>query len=79
MITKLVVYGTDRMDAIGKMKAALSGVRIKGVDTNIALQEKLLSMPEFLSGTHDIHSLERLMPDLSGDRPKATAGNAISR
>ena len=25
MITKLVVYGTDRMDAIGKMKAALSG------------------------------------------------------
>ena len=41
MIAKLIVHGTDRMDAIAKMREALNGFVIRGVSSNIAFQAAL--------------------------------------
>jgi propionyl-CoA carboxylase alpha chain len=50
MIAKLIVHGTDRNDAIAKMRAALNGFVIRGVQSNIPFQAALLAHPQFVSG-----------------------------
>ncbi len=50
MIAKLIVHGTDRNDAIAKMREALNGFVIRGVSSNIPFQSALLAHPRFVSG-----------------------------
>ena len=50
MIAKLIVHGTDRNDAIAKMRAALNGFVIRGISSNIPFQAALLAHPKFVSG-----------------------------
>jgi propionyl-CoA carboxylase alpha chain len=50
MICKLIVHGSDRADAIGRMREALNAFVIRGVSSNIPFQSALLSHPRFVSG-----------------------------
>ena len=50
MIAKLIVHGTDRQDAIRKMREALNGFVIRGISSNIPFQAALLAHPQFVSG-----------------------------
>ncbi len=50
MIAKLIVHGTDRNDAIEKMRSALNAFVIRGVSSNIPFQSALLAHPKFVSG-----------------------------
>ena len=50
MIAKLVVHGSDRNDAIQRMRAALNAFAIRGISTNIPFQAALLAHPNFVSG-----------------------------
>jgi propionyl-CoA carboxylase alpha chain len=50
MIAKLIVHGKDRLDAIARMREALNGFVIKGVQSNIPFQAALLAHPRFISG-----------------------------
>ncbi len=50
MIAKLIVHGKDRNDAIAKMREALNGFVIRGVQSNIPFQAALLAHPKFVSG-----------------------------
>ena len=50
MIAKLIVHGTDRDDAIRKMRDALNEVVIRGISSNIPFQAALLQHPRFCSG-----------------------------
>jgi len=50
MIAKLIVHGTDRNDAIAKMREALNSFVIRGVSSNIPFQAALLAHPKFVSG-----------------------------
>ncbi|WOP14266.1 acetyl/propionyl/methylcrotonyl-CoA carboxylase subunit alpha [Ottowia sp. SB7-C50] len=50
MIAKLIVHGTDRNDAIARMREALNAFVIKGVQSNIPFQAALLAHPKFVSG-----------------------------
>jgi propionyl-CoA carboxylase alpha chain len=50
MIAKLIVHGTDRRDAIAKMREALNGFVIRGISSNIPFQSALLAHPDFRSG-----------------------------
>lgn len=50
MIAKLIVHGTDRKDAIAKMREALNGFVIRGISSNIPFQSALLAHPDFGSG-----------------------------
>ena len=50
MIAKLIVHGTDRNDAIAKMREALNGFVIRGISSNIPFQAALLAHPRFVAG-----------------------------
>jgi propionyl-CoA carboxylase alpha chain len=50
MIAKLIVHGTDRNDAIAKMREALNGFVIRGVSSNVPFQAALLAHPNFKAG-----------------------------
>jgi propionyl-CoA carboxylase alpha chain len=50
MIAKLIVHGTDRNDAIAKMREALNGFVIRGISSNIPFQAALLAHPKFVAG-----------------------------
>jgi propionyl-CoA carboxylase alpha chain len=50
MIAKLIVHGTDRLDAIAKMREALNSFVIRGISSNIPFQAALLAHPKFVAG-----------------------------
>ena len=50
MIAKLIVHGTDRNDAIAKMREALNGFVIRGISSNIPFQAALLAHSKFVAG-----------------------------
>ncbi len=51
MIAKLIVHGRDRNDAIAKMRDALNGFVIRGINSNIPFQSALLAHPDFVAGS----------------------------
>jgi propionyl-CoA carboxylase alpha chain len=53
MIAKLVVHGTDRTDAIEKMKWAIHDFKIVGVKTTLDFGLFVLNHPNFISGDFD--------------------------
>lgn len=61
MISKLIAHGSDRDDAIRKMRWALSEFIVNGVDTNIDFQLEIIKQPEFIDGNYDIGFLNRFM------------------
>ena len=50
MIAKLVVHGSDRGEAIAKMRQALNAFAIRGISSNIPFQAALLAHPKFVAG-----------------------------
>ncbi|WP_039657899.1 acetyl-CoA carboxylase biotin carboxylase subunit [Clostridium tyrobutyricum] len=65
MIAKLIVYGSDRQEAIDRMRRALGEFVIGGVSTNIDFQFDLLNSEEFVKGTYDTKYIEKYMRNLS--------------
>lgn len=63
MISKLIAHGSDREDAVNKMKWALSEFIVEGIDTNIDFQLELIRNPDFRNGKYDIGFLGRYMDE----------------
>lgn len=59
MISKLIAHGSNREDAIRKMKWALSEFIVDGVNTNIDFQLEIIKHPDFRKGNYDIGFLNR--------------------
>ncbi len=59
MIAKVLVKGTDRKEAIQKMKVALAEFLVEGINTNIDFQLNLLRDEDVESGNFDIGFLNR--------------------
>jgi acetyl-CoA carboxylase biotin carboxylase subunit len=55
MISKLSVHGSDREEAIARMKVALAEYEITGCTTTIPFCEYTLNHPAFTSGKYDTH------------------------
>ena len=64
LIGKLIVHGRDREECIARLNRCLGEMVIGGIETTIPLFQELLAQPDILSGTYDIHWLERWMKDL---------------
>jgi len=67
MISKLVVWGRDRNEAIIRMRRALYEYIIVGVKTNIPLHKVVMENPRFVKGDLDTHFLDSevsLMEDM---------------
>jgi acetyl-CoA carboxylase biotin carboxylase subunit len=59
MIGKLIAHGDDRASAIARMRTALHEMIIDGIKTNITLQEDIMADSGFISGSQNIHYLEK--------------------
>jgi acetyl-CoA carboxylase biotin carboxylase subunit len=58
LISKLIVWGETRAEAILRMRRALEEYRIIGVKTNIPFHQALLDSPRFLAGVFDTRFVE---------------------
>ncbi|NND65047.1 MAG: acetyl-CoA carboxylase biotin carboxylase subunit [Gammaproteobacteria bacterium] len=60
MIGKVIAHGTDRNDAINRMRQALTELVVTGIKTNTPLHLEILDTPEFQKGCANIHFLETI-------------------
>ncbi len=58
MLAKVIAYGSDREEAIGRMKRALSELIIDGIQTNVEYQYDLLEREEIISGNYHTGIIE---------------------
>ena len=61
MLSKLVVWGNDRTQAIERMGRALSEYEVGGVKTTIPLFRWILRHPDFVAGRFDTTFLDRVL------------------
>lgn len=58
MLAKVIAYGSDRQEAISRMKRALSELIIDGIETNVEYQYDLLEREEIVSGHYHTGLIE---------------------
>src|SRR5206468_4252769 len=61
LLAKLIGYGTDRAQAIGRLQRALNEYFVGGIKTNISLFRRILRDPDFQAGKLDTGYLDRLL------------------
>jgi acetyl-CoA carboxylase biotin carboxylase subunit len=59
LISKLIVWGKDRKEAISRMKRALYEYKITGVRTSIRFLERIMEAPDFVNGKYNTHFIEK--------------------
>ncbi len=59
MVGKLIVWGKDRTEAIGRMRRALDEMVILGIDTNIDFHKEILNNEEFNKNKIDTSFIEK--------------------
>ncbi len=62
LVAKLIVHAESRLDAIARMKGALSECRIEGIKTPIPLYQRIFSDPDFIKGEISTRFIERFSP-----------------
>jgi acetyl-CoA carboxylase biotin carboxylase subunit len=68
LISKLIVWGENRAEAILRMRRALEEYRLVGVRTNIPFQQNLIESPRFMAGQFDTRFIEeRFSMDSNGE------------
>jgi acetyl-CoA carboxylase biotin carboxylase subunit len=63
LIGKVIAYGSDRDQAIARMRIALSEMVVEGIQTNIPLHRELMADARFVEGGTNIHYLENRIAD----------------
>jgi acetyl/propionyl-CoA carboxylase alpha subunit len=58
MIAKLIVHGSDRLDAIEKMKQAIDAYHIVGLPTTLEFGKFVMSHPNFINGDFDTNFIK---------------------
>lgn len=58
LISKLIVWGKTREEAINRMKRALYSYKITGVKTTIKFHEKIMNIPDFRTGNYNTHFID---------------------
>ena len=77
LLAKLIGYGTDRDQAIGRLTRALNEYFVGGIKTNISLFRRILKHPDFRAAKIDTGFLDRMLkqkdhePDLQEDAQAA--------
>jgi acetyl-CoA carboxylase biotin carboxylase subunit len=59
LISKLIVWGENRTEAIKRMKRALYEYKITGVKTSINFLSRIMDIPDFIDGKYDTHFIEK--------------------
>ena len=66
MVGKVIAYGDTRVQAIARMRIALSEMVVEGIRTNIPLHQELMIDESFVRGGTSIHYLEERLAKRKG-------------
>src|SRR6201981_1736000 len=69
LLAKLIGYGTDRDQAIARLRRALNEYFVGGIKTNISLFRRILSDPDFCAAKMDTGFLDRLLKQKQAETP----------
>jgi acetyl-CoA carboxylase biotin carboxylase subunit len=61
LLSKVIVTGRNRDEAIARMKRALSEYLVEGIKTTIPLHLTILDDPDFIKGKYDTGFIEKVM------------------
>jgi len=59
MISKLIVWGNTRKEAIDRMKQALHAYKITGIKTSIPFLAKIMDTDDFRNGNYNTHFIDK--------------------
>jgi len=62
MISKLVVWGRTREDAVARMRRAVSEYKVLGIQTTLPFFERVMRHPDFLAGDFDTSFVNLAFP-----------------
>ena len=62
LVAKLIAYGSDRNEAIARMRRALEMFVVEGIYTTIPLHQRILADPDFIAGRVDTNFLKAARP-----------------
>ena len=62
LVAKLIAHGSDRAEAIQRMKRALDLFVVEGIHTSIPLHKRILNEPDFVAGRFDTNFIKRWIP-----------------
>lgn len=65
MLAKLIIYGSDRTEAVDRMQRALNQFSIGGIGTTLPFLRFIMSHPSFTSGNVSTHLVEDLIHHMS--------------
>ena len=71
LLAKLIVWGSDRTEAVARMRRALDEYEVFGIETTIPFFRRVLEHPDFLAGRIDTGFIDRALAEgiLSEDAP----------
>jgi acetyl-CoA carboxylase biotin carboxylase subunit len=64
MLSKLIVHGENRAEAIARMRRALAEYRVEGIMTTIPFFTFIMNHPDFASANFDTGFIDRILPQL---------------
>jgi len=77
LISKLIVWGENRDEAIGRMRRALYEYKITGVKTSIRFLERIMNHPDFIRGDYDTHFIEKNQESLMRKEPPSSHADMV--
>jgi len=77
MISKLIVWGKTRDEAIRRMRRALYEYKITGVKTSIKILERIMNNTNFISGNYDTHFIEKYEKELLSNGRKESTNDMV--
>ena len=66
LVAKLIAYGSNRGEAIDRMRRALETFIVEGIHTSIPLHLKIMADKDFQTGRLDTNFIKRFMPAAKG-------------
>ncbi len=64
ILSKLVVWGKDRSEALTRLKRALSEYRVSGPKTNLYFHLKAIEQKAFIEGKYDTHFIDQYLEEI---------------
>lgn len=76
LISKLIVWGQDRSEAVARLTRAIDEYVVAGIETNLAFHRRCLRHPEFIKGNFDTGFIARYSETLLRRTPDPLAEKA---
>lgn len=70
MIAKLIVFGKTRNGCLMRLHRAIDEFVIEGVKTTLPLHNEIISSPDFIDGSYNIHWLEKFLEKFQDKKPE---------